>query len=123
MNIKILIGIIVIVVIGAVLLGSSKKGNSGTATQTQEQASPTTQPSVSEGAVEITSSGFTPETITIKAGTKVVWTNKSGELAAINSDLHPTHSIYPPLNLNQVTNNGSVSLVLINRERISITTI
>lgn len=122
MNSKIIIGIIVIVVVlGAILLGSNKKGGSQTTPQTTEQTQPvkpsvttqakTTQAQTQEAAVAITSSGFEPATITIKVGTKVVWTNKSGGPATVNSDLHPTHLIYPPLNLGSMDDGGSKELV------------
>lgn len=118
---KILFGAIVVVVVIAFLLVSNKKGSSEIAPQTTEQSkygegtNPTALPVQTEEAaitdVAITSSGFTPPTVNIDVGTKIVWTNKSGEAATVNSALHPTHSIYPPLNLNEVLVNGSVSLV------------
>lgn len=65
----------------------------------------------SEETISLTSGGFEPKTITISAETKVVWTNKSGAMATVDSALHPTHLIYPPLNLGQFENGGYVSLV------------
>lgn len=61
--------------------------------------------------VEVTSSGFQPSVLTIKVGDEVTWENKSGGNISINSDLHPTHLLYPPLNLGIVADGGSASLV------------
>ena len=61
--------------------------------------------------VTLTETGFSPETVTIKAGQKVTWNNKSGAAATVNSDIHPTHALYPPLNLNEFSNGESLELV------------
>ncbi len=61
--------------------------------------------------VTITSSGFDPQNTTVVSGTKVTWVNKSGASVSINSDPHPTHTDYPPLNLGIVADGQSVSLV------------
>lgn len=65
----------------------------------------------SETIVTITDAGFVPATVTVKAGTKVTWQNKSTMTVSINSDPHPTHTLYPKLNLGTVAPGGSVSLV------------
>ncbi len=126
MNSKILIGVVAIVILlGGVLLLSNRTSNKQAApTPAIEQqqpsvtAIPTTQasPSASEQAmkettVTVTSSGFSPNLITIKKGTKVIWVNKSGDIANVSSDPHPIHTDYPPLNLNNFNDGGSVSLV------------
>jgi len=67
--------------------------------------------SAKEVTVEITASGFQPKAVTIKADTKVVWVNKSGATVSINSADHPTHLVYPPLNLGVVEDGNSASLV------------
>jgi len=118
---------IVIVVAGFLVLGKSavKKDNNQSqpvpTTQTQQtqvtmSPSPTTQTATSEATqkgatVNLTNSGFNPKTVTIKVGEKVTWTNKSGENATVNSDPHPTHTAYLPLNLGRFDNGASVSLV------------
>ena len=63
-----------------------------------------------QNAIILTNSGFEPSSITVKAGTKVVWTNKSGAAATVNSDPHPAHTAYPPLNLGKFNDGESVSL-------------
>ncbi len=72
----------------------------------QESASPS---AASEGAmmkketmVSITSTGFSPKTITVKAGDSVTWTNNDSANHNVNSDPHPTHTLYPFLNLGTI---------------------
>lgn len=62
-------------------------------------------------SVTLTQSGFSPQTVTISAGDQVTWTNQSGQTATVNSDPHPTHGNYPPLNLGQFADGNSLSLV------------
>ena len=57
-----------------------------------------------------TTHGFSPESITIKSATTVIWKNTTSTPANISSDPEPTHSDYPPLNLGNFPPNGSVSL-------------
>ena len=48
-----------------------------------------------ERMIEIASSGFVPETITVGAGTKVKFVNKDVARHWPASAVHPTHSVYP----------------------------
>lgn len=119
MSSKLLLAVVVIIVIvGAIALMGNKKGKSELPVSNSYNTAPTTQATQSQPenkmektSVEVTSSGFVPQTITVKAGTKVVWTNKSGAVVTVNSALHPTHLIYPPLNLGEFANDQSVQLV------------
>ena len=69
-----------------------------------------TESSATEGAmmekskniVTISSSGFSPKDITIKAGEAVTWTNSDTADHNVNSAPHPTHTIYSPLNLDTI---------------------
>jgi len=56
--------------------------------------------------------GFTPRDITVKARTRVVWVNKSGQAATVNSYDHPTHRLYPFLNLGEFPSGSSVQAVV-----------
>jgi plastocyanin len=64
-----------------------------------------------ETTITLTQSGFDPQTVTIKAGEKVVWVNNSGDVATVNSSKHPTHLDYPPLNLGQFQDGDKLELV------------
>ncbi len=61
--------------------------------------------------VTLTKSGFSPATLTIKANSRVAWVNNSGQPASVNSNDHPTHKLYPPLNLGLFNSGSSVQLV------------
>lgn len=113
MNNKLLLAVVVLVVIVGGVLLVSQQGQK----QTTEQSSSTrpattqntqTQPSVT---VTVTSAGFSPSTVTIKSGTRVIWINKSGGSVTVNSAGHPTHLLYPALNLGEFGNDSSVQLV------------
>ena len=66
-------------------------GESVTVETTGQQA----QPTATTHTVEITSSGFSPSSLTIKAGDTVTWTNKGTSMRRPASNFHPTHTIYP----------------------------
>lgn len=65
---------------------------------------------IKENAVTITSAGFSPQSITIKAGEVVVWTNGDSADHTVNSAPHPTHTAYPPLNLGVIKPGDKKSL-------------
>lgn len=79
-----------------------------------EAAAPTSAASpsgaMSENVVTISSSGFSPKDITIKAGESVTWMNNDSAVHTVNSAVHPTHQLYPPLNLGNIQAGGKVSL-------------
>lgn len=113
---KFLIVIIVVVVIAGVLVLGTKKNPNQAPTQSGSQSqqtvtAPAQEQKQSEVIVTVTSSGFVPQTVTIKAGIKVVWMNKSGGPVTVNSVVHPTHLVYPPLNLGEFGDGSSVQLV------------
>lgn len=98
------------------MLSNTRSNNTSktTSTTTQKEPIATLTPAVQDvsGAeVSLTLTGFSPKTITVKAGTKVVWTNSSGQAGNVSSNLHPTHLIYPALNLGNFEGSQSVSLV------------
>ncbi|MEK7631492.1 MAG: cupredoxin domain-containing protein [Patescibacteria group bacterium] len=68
-------------------------------------AANTNAPAATGSAVTVTASGFSPSTLTVKAGTNVTWTNNSGDTIRIASDPHPTHTDLPGLD-SATLNNG-----------------
>lgn len=48
--------------------------------------------------VKVTTNGFLPQSLTIKAGDTVTWMNADSENHTVNSDPHPTHTLFPILN-------------------------
>ncbi|HLC64512.1 MAG TPA: plastocyanin/azurin family copper-binding protein [Candidatus Nanoarchaeia archaeon] len=60
-----------------------------------EQAQqPVSQP-ISGSTIEVTSSGFSPNSITINSGDTVTWINKDSAPHWPASAMHPTHLLYP----------------------------
>lgn len=115
MNRFFLLLIAAIIIIGGIVL-SNNKGFKNTTEVKQTVTQPVTsiQPTNAnskETTIMVTSSGFEPQALKIKAGIRVVWINKSSGLATINSAVHPTHLVYPPLNLGEFGNGSSVQLV------------
>lgn len=130
MNKNVLIGLILAVLIigGVVMVKNSSKNTAPvtTTTNTTQTQNPITAPSSAvkesptkepeamsqkEDTVTLIATGFTPATITVKKGDKVVWVNKSGDVATVNSDPHPTHTNYQPLNLNSFNDGEKLELV------------
>lgn len=111
--------IVLYVVIGLVVYAAiyyfffAKKGgynansasNNYVPTATPSSVSPTVTVQLSEasqpsqGTITLTASGFSPATLTIKKSVTVTWINQSGQDATVDSDPHPLHTDYPPLNL------------------------
>ena len=104
--------LIVIVVLIAVYLVLNPNKQSKTITQNPTNAKQqNTQQvkAVKEQIVNLTGSGFNPQTLTIKTGTVVVWINKSAAAGSVNSDSYPTNLLFPLLNLGRFDNGASVA--------------
>lgn len=114
-NVSLVIVVILVLLIGGwfVMRSKSTTPTPATTPATTVESAPTPQatstPAASEGAVmkteklvTITTAGFTPKDITIKAGENVTWMNSDTIDHTVNSAPHPTHTIYPPLNLNTI---------------------
>jgi len=74
---------------------SSTDSSTSTSTETPANAS---EAAVMQTIV-YTNSGFTPGTITVKAGEQIKVTNNSSSDLDFASDLHPTHTKQPELNI------------------------
>ena len=114
--------ILIYAVVGAVIYGLIyyfvfyKKGYSAknqSYNQPTDVPANTTKPNAEEeeATIKLTKSGFDPQTATVKVGSKVIWINGSGEDATVNSANHPTHQLYPLLNLGEFADGESLSLV------------
>src|SRR5579872_6319997 len=69
---------------------------------------PTATPIPVEILITITPNGFVPDVIMISPNTKITWVNKTPFTATIASD---PQNAYTPLNLGDVGQNASVSLI------------
>lgn len=108
---KVLIGAIAVVVLIGAFLAYSKptKNTSSVSVSAQPSATPTPTVNNAQNTITLTATGFNPQTLTIKAGTTVIWINKSGTTAQVNSDPHPIHNFWPFLNLGSFDDGGTLS--------------
>ena len=97
MNNKVLLAGLLIFLAGGVFLLTNQSRQQTSATNPRQEGQPTQVPK--EEIVTLTESGFFPQTLTVKAGTKVVWLNQRKDTATVDSAGHPIHLSYPPLNL------------------------
>lgn len=58
-----------------------------------------TEEKIADKTVQIKSSGFKPQNITIKVGESVTWVNQDSQDHTVNSSPHPTHTDNPFLNV------------------------
>jgi len=97
-------------VLGAFTFFGNKKTSPATSS-TQQAVPVVTQPNNPVANVILGDSGFTPKDITVKIGTRIIWVNKSSETATVSSVDHPTHRLYPFLNLGEFADGSSVQVV------------
>lgn len=103
------------VVAGVVILGGAfflmnKKATAPTTEKTVVEPTVSVSATKKETIISENADGFLPATLTVKKGTTVVFTNKSGSLISVNSANHPTHLLYPKLNLGEIEDGQSKSL-------------
>lgn len=109
-------GIVGLVVYGLIyyfVLAKKEKTNNSSIVVPLTTNSPATSSAIERSLVSVTltEDGFSPEDLTIKANTQVVWTNKNGNVATVDSAPHPSHTDYTPLNLGNFADGGTLSLI------------
>ncbi len=125
MNKKVLVGLLVL--LAGVALGWYALGGKKTGTTVKEEtlvSTPSPQPAaekteeatgatmkkdealMEKAAVELTDSGFSPKTLTVKKGTTVTFKNTSSGGMWVASAVHPTHQLLPDLNQLKSVNKG-----------------
>lgn len=118
-NNRILFLVIVLLIIvfgaGIFILNNKSKINittvqESTPTLTAEQKQRSLVLPKKEVIINVTNTGFSPANVTVKKGSKVVWINRTKNTVTVNSDEHPTHLLYPPLNLGEFGKGSSVQL-------------
>ncbi len=120
-NTTIAIVVVLVLIIGGWLLTRPSQQVSQTPQATDNPVSTSTPASTStatpdaamtaqKNLVKISSDGFTPKSITIKLGDTITWTNVDTENHTVNSDNHPTHLLYPFLNLGKILPGESKSV-------------
>jgi len=108
---KILLVIVALTVVLGVFTFFGNKKSSPIATPSMNSQESVATPNNPIVTITLTDSGFTPKDAAVKTGTRVIWVNKSGEAATVNSNDHPTHRLYPFLNLGEFPSGSSVQAV------------
>ena len=109
-----LIALVSLLITGFLLINSgAKKTSVQTTTQNTQKINNVKNNTkvIPAETVTLTSSGFVPQSLTIKAGARVMWLNKSGVVGTVNSDNYPTNLLYPFLNFGQFNNDSSFSTI------------
>lgn len=104
---------VVVVLIGGMFLLNKGGSTTNVPTQNTTTVNETANEPVadtSENQVAVTAEGFSPNTITINTGDRVVWKNESGTAVTVHSDSHPTHLLWPFLNLGSFDDGSTVSV-------------
>jgi plastocyanin len=79
----------------AVILVSGCTGTQNQAVVQEPETTTPPPPPVSPNTIEITSSGFSPSTLTVTTGDTVTFTNRDSSPHWPASNVHPTHTVYP----------------------------
>ncbi len=118
MSKNVLIGIVAVIFLAVVGWYFTRSKPTTTSDTSQVTATPAASESASaspsamaaKNMVSITANGFAPNSLTIKVGGAVTWTNNDSENHTVNSDPHPTHTLYPFLNLGLIKPGESKSV-------------
>lgn len=113
MNSKILVitaFVVLLIVAGATFMSIQGKNKPTSTTKSQTNA-PAQVVAPESTTVLLTAKGYEPAEIKIKAGSQVIWTNKSGNTATVNSDNHPAHLLWPFLNLGAFKDGETVTVI------------
>lgn len=116
--------VLVVVLIGAYYLLQGQKPKYAPTPYTPAKTPTVTYPSVSpskpqvspaeqvrKNTITITAAGFSPKEVTIKIGDSISWVNNDSTDHSVNSAVHPTHQLYPSLNLGLIKPGASKSLI------------
>ena len=102
-----IIGLLVLAIIAIGCTSPTPTVMEETTVKNEEQAAPagsTVTENIAEedllvpnsgNAIKITSTGFEPKTLTVKAGTTVTFVNEDSNKHWPASAMHPTHNVYP----------------------------
>lgn len=101
--------IIAIIIVGGVFFFTKQNTSSLPINPTPTSAQ--TQTNENAQIITLSTNGFSPINLIVKTGVIVKWVNKSGAVAAVDSDPHPTHTSYPPMNFGPFSDGSSVELV------------
>lgn len=87
------------VTMALVLIAVSCGGGGSNSSPSSPSPTPTTTPAPSTGTtITITSSGASPRSVTVSAGSRVTFVNNDSRVHDMNSDPHPAHTDCPEIN-------------------------
>lgn len=125
MNKKAIIAIVILVIVVAgatlwmlrkdpVATESSTNNTPTTSDSNANSSSPTdtVTPTGSEAVITYSDSGYSPSSVTVKAGDKVIIKNTSSRSMQFDSDPHPAHTTNPELNVGAVSPGQEMSFVV-----------
>ena len=104
---NLLIAIVALIVIGGGAYFLTK-GNTKTESVTNQQTSQTSQDNnnkatqKADATITYDGNGFSPSTVTVKAGATILIKNTSSDPLQLNSDPHPTHTDDEELNVGAI---------------------
>lgn len=71
---------------------------------------------IKTAAISLTNDGFTPNSLEVSKGTKVVWTNNASSSAQVSSDPHPLHTDFPEFGAGPAIQTGQTFEFTFNKE-------
>ena len=92
-----LLGAAMVLVLTAVSCGGGDSSSSTPSSPTPTTTTPTATPSTG-ATITITSSGVSPRSVTIAAGSRVTFVNNNSSPHDMSSDPHPVHTDCPEIN-------------------------
>lgn len=122
MNKKAIIAVVILVIVvaGATLwmlrkdpaTTDTSTNNTPSTSDSNANSSSSTTPSGSEAVITYSDSGYSPSSVTVKAGDKVIIKNASSRSMQFDSDPHPVHTANPELNVGSVPPGQEMSFVV-----------
>lgn len=124
-RVSLILAIVIIIAIGAVAWAVSRPSKGTTTSTSSTSSTPsssTTPPSTNASppasgqsdsqaaTITYSESGFSPATLTVKAGTTITIKNDSNELMQFDSDPHPEHTDDPELNVGSIVAGDSKTI-------------
>ena len=115
-----IIGLLVLAIIAIGCTSPTPTVMEETTVKNEEQAAPagsTVTENIAEedllvpnsgNAIKITSTGFEPKTLTVKAGTTVTFVNEDSNKHWPASAMHPTHTVYPGSDIKKCASNENI---------------
>ena len=103
----ILISVVILLLISGIFFLNTNRKTATPALKKKENLGPVIPPKTLT-QIKLTTNGFDPSTLTVKVNDTVNWKNESEKDATVSSDPHPTHELYPFLNLGIFKTGSSV---------------